>query len=703
MLENMAFESTPAWYGRFRSWLWIVPGLLVLLSLVLALSETGWQVCPPIDDTLIYCQYAREMASGNVMAYGPGEAKTTGATSLLYLLSIVPVYLVGFDGDAAVFVIQLIGALLLSLTVWTVVRVSELLGGWRCGLASGGLCCGCGHLVWHGASGMDTVGFALVQMLAVFTLLRAEKGGSWRSACAFLFIACAYRPEGIGLGLAALVWWFFRLRGRVGFRYPLCGVIGALAPLIVAFVATGAFVGQSVAAKSMFASSRYGFVTWLGHVCLELAWVVRVFLAGSGLSWQWPLSAYARTTAALSLPPGALVLCVVCIFVLFKTEDDTRGSELLVLWPVVGVCGIAAMLKTSLHWNRYLVAYLPAYIVLVGCGLAYLASLLDAALQRSRSLYILLALCLALQAPSLGVFVSSVAVNSREIAFQHKRAARWISSLPKGTCLCSHDAGALRYFDDNRDVHGFVDVVGLTHPRTGRWFREGEGALWRRLLTLNPRPILFLAYPQTHNFDGLGLATAIERFPVLGASITNPGRDSPLVAYRLRWDLWGERTRPWLQRRGWDVMDRVVVGDLASESFHDYWCIPPQSERSGVFITCDKSRRGVWWETGRSASSDGFSICVRQWRPVELIVRLQGGLDVEVVCNGASIGLWGVEDPGDGRMHESSYVIAAERVDTSKLNIELRGLEPPPQCHLPVRYWACQPVRSRSSVKRSTK
>ncbi|HMB70625.1 MAG TPA: hypothetical protein VKU85_15015, partial [bacterium] len=89
-------------------------GLMFLLAMLWA---TGGRLSLPLDDSFIYFQYADQAARGQPLVYQPGDAPTTGATSLPWMAVLSAVALLGFDGRAMIVPAMLLGGLLLAFTI----------------------------------------------------------------------------------------------------------------------------------------------------------------------------------------------------------------------------------------------------------------------------------------------------------------------------------------------------------------------------------------------------------------------------------------------------------------------------------------------------------------------------------------------------------------------------------------------------------
>ena len=75
---------------------------LMLVVGVAPFLYLGWRITgrleAPLDDTYTFLQYARSLAQGRGYEYSPGSGYTTGCTSMLYPLLLVPGFWLGLDG-----------------------------------------------------------------------------------------------------------------------------------------------------------------------------------------------------------------------------------------------------------------------------------------------------------------------------------------------------------------------------------------------------------------------------------------------------------------------------------------------------------------------------------------------------------------------------------------------------------------------------
>ena len=96
--------------------LWGLSTFWLAVYLASMLYHTGGRWGLPLDDSFIYFQYARQVADGHFLQYNTGASPTAGATSLLYMLLLVPGFLLGLEGMEIAGYALVLGLLLLIMT-----------------------------------------------------------------------------------------------------------------------------------------------------------------------------------------------------------------------------------------------------------------------------------------------------------------------------------------------------------------------------------------------------------------------------------------------------------------------------------------------------------------------------------------------------------------------------------------------------------
>ena len=96
--------------------LWAVAIAWFAIYLASMLYHTGGRLALPLDDSFIYFQYARQAADGQFLQYNTGVEATAGATSILYMLLLVPGFWLGISGIGMVCCALLLGYIFLGLS-----------------------------------------------------------------------------------------------------------------------------------------------------------------------------------------------------------------------------------------------------------------------------------------------------------------------------------------------------------------------------------------------------------------------------------------------------------------------------------------------------------------------------------------------------------------------------------------------------------
>jgi hypothetical protein len=662
-------------------------GLLALLAAAPFLSgllhRTGGIPAPPLDDTWIYLQYARQAAEGEPFRYGPGAGFSTGASSLLHLALLVPGWWVGFHGASfggfaiALGVAELAAALFLA--GWCVARFTMMAGAdagadaaadgragdgltlpgpaTLAGLAAALLLAARGHVVWAALSGMDTIllAAALGAVAARVAVAGPGPGLAWWMAGGLGFV----RPEGIPLGFTALaVLWFESWRRRAGAGGPGARAAGSavrgltwlgamallLSPALLNVLLVGSPQWDSMRVKGLWSETRPDV----------LATLLRELPSVWGEIALLPIDDFHRFR--LSTVPGAAFAALVLAGFLpgwwmALTGRLGAAGRILALWIPLQVLLGGMSPGWHSHYHRYQIPLLWPVTVLMVTGWWRLAGPARAggAPSRARALLPLAATAavLLLLAGGYRQMAGLYARNGANILEQQVRVGRWIhDNTPPDTRVAVNDAGAIAYFG-GRPI---VDLVGLVSHGWSPASRQGSGALFERLESLPAaeRPDLFAWYPRwfpqlaATNFGGPVL------FKVDLVDNTICG-DRLKQVQRIDWSLAGSGDRP-VQRLelirdfGMTLVDSVDVADQASEAAHAYRWYDTFRDRLREFPTAGPDG-GVAMDGGRWIA-DGESMRVRarpgQW--LVLVMRTEGEkadtLDVSV--NGRPAGVLGL-------------------------------------------------------------
>lgn len=418
----------------------VVAAAVQLIHLLMAHQSVGaWGY--PLDDSWIYQTYARNFAQTGQWAFIPG-VPSTGSTSILWMLLLVPGYLLPFSayiwtqlmGFASLVAVGLGAARLfpedspgLSLMIGLAVVME-----W--------------HLVWAAASGMETTLFAALLVWFWVWLRRHDpaEGHRWQNGLVLGVwggVLMLTRPEGVlAMGAAGL---YGLLRGgSIRKRLVWGAAAGAgFALILLPFFGFNYTVNGSVWPNTFYAKQTEYAPLYETSFLLRYFNQMTVMFVG----------------AHILLIPGLLS----DIWQRIKMRIDLVGlvpiGWVLLHWGIY-----AARLPVTYQHGRYTIPVVPVLVIYGIRGALKLAN----RSRRSRALRVLSQVWLLTTAV---LFVTMVVVlaapaYARDVAFiqgDMVATARWVDeNVPEGTVIAVHDIGAIGYFAPRP----LVDLAGLVSP-----------------------------------------------------------------------------------------------------------------------------------------------------------------------------------------------------------------------------------------------
>lgn len=462
----------------------LIPAIALLLAEAY-LFDGDWSL--PLDDGWIHLVFARSLAGGAGLAYGPGGlvAATTAPlwTAILGLLALLPgspVLWAKIAGIAAQ------GATVLG--TWVLARRLGL-GGSRAGIAAF-LVATTDWLVWSSLSAMEIPLFTALTLFGMVRHLDERRSSGSAPVSLLLFgLAALARPEGLLLPFLAVAdrLLTFPARssdGRLTWRKP------ALGPLL-----TGLCVALLV-------------IVPVGLVFLRISgspFPTTLTAKSSGPPIFIPEIRYLRTVVGILFPsqPWMTLLALGGAVEMVRRLGTPRDRGLLpVLWLLALPLGLAALssgLEIQVgNFGRYLFPLFPLVVVL---GSLALVRIPFRAVRATGGPFVAAAALVVLILPTLisltggfGRYLTSCAnVRDSDVAL-----ARWLAPrLDPRAVLAVTDIGALQYFLPNR----LIDMGGLVTPELNRLRLAGnrEGRNYREVLSSyleEKRPDFLIAFPE---------------------------------------------------------------------------------------------------------------------------------------------------------------------------------------------------------------
>ena len=379
-----------------------------------------------LDDSWIYAQMARNLATGHGFAFNPGEP-VAGSTGPLYTFVLAFFYLLFHE---VVWSAKIFGLACLAGSAVAIHRAVRALVPERPGaaLTAGLLVATAPALLWGALSGMEIT----LYLLLVSWGIDAYARGRWNLAALLWSAGVWVRPDGLFLAGLALVLG----PPREIWKRALCA-----APPILAFFAFNHAIGghwmpQTVGVKAHFGAEISRTVTMLRE------W---------GALWGIPY----RSMDDLEEP--VLLLALLAI----------GGAVLLRRRPILALYTIGFPLALSLFYagsgshKRYILYVIPFGITLASVGLGAIAARFGGSSGR-KALATIGAACLVWQLVLASGEAETHGWNVQNINEMQRTLGEFARRITKpGDRIAANDIGAIGYFSE-RPV---VDLVGLITPR----------------------------------------------------------------------------------------------------------------------------------------------------------------------------------------------------------------------------------------------
>jgi hypothetical protein len=537
----------------------------------LMLLETGGHFAAQVSDLYVVAQYARAMAEGHPFRYNPGDAPTTGSTSLLHTAVLALAHAAGARGEGLVAFAVLLGAASLVASVPLAMRVASRLASRREGFLAGALVALGGPVAWSYLYGSDIALFLFLSLLLLDRWLAWWDGGSPAGLGVAAALAGLARPEGLLLG-AALGPASLLRRAAAGRRrwsdrlLPWSGLAAGLLVLALQRALTGTWTGTSVSGKSLLTS--YGPVEALSIAAKYLVDVLRGLLLG-----LYPAEApigFWPGEAAFVFPPLGLALVLVGVA---AAPPVRRRAAFLWLGAVALAFVVAGPnAYAGVHFNRYLLWAFPGLLAFTAAGLGAACRLLAREDERlERTLFFSAAgLFVTLAALSTARFAAYYAESAGGIWRRDVAMAAWIGgNLPPGVAI-ANVATSVEYLTGHRslNLHGVVSA-----EFAGGRALDRDANVLEQMRAVPPGrrpPYLLVGRAQ---LEGSDLLRAFAAGPAVHEAAGFG--DDDLLLVPTRWDVLDRGASPLVAAAVAAVaslteVDRLNVADPADEAAHAY-------------------------------------------------------------------------------------------------------------------------------------
>lgn len=440
--ENRDFASSKARFSARTALILLFLSALSLSGYLLA-AHQAFRSGFPLDDAWIHQTYARNLALSGEWSFIPGHI-SAGSTSPLWSLLLAPGFWLGLGPYLWTFGL---GWLLLAGLAAIAANTFQKLTPQRAHLSwlAALLILFEWHLVWAAGSGMETLLFGVIVLLALSRLLKASP--SWVGFGALVGISAWVRPDGITLlGPALMV--IVLKKGE--WNRKLRVVLELAFGFLLLFIPYLAF-----------------------NQALAGAWWPNTFFAKQAeyaiLRQQSILVRYLNEAALPLIGVGVVLLPGFIYRSWLAVRGKQWGQIAGALW-LLGYLGIYAWrLPVTYQHGRYVIPAMPVYLLWSFSGVASMIDLRAAQMYQrvvGRAWALLVAMLL------LGFWLLGARSYAMDVGFiesQMVDTAQWVSqNTPADALIAVHDIGAMGYFG-NRNL---VDLAGLVSPEVVPFIRD---------------------------------------------------------------------------------------------------------------------------------------------------------------------------------------------------------------------------------------
>ena len=533
------------------------------------LFVTDGHFVPQVSDLYLIAQYAKAFAEGHPFQFNPGEAATSGATSLLHTLFLAVAHFIGFRGEGLIAFAIFTGGFFGFLTALQAFAAARALSAARdVAFLATGLVILNGPLAWSFHYGAD---IALTLFLATWLFRAWLESLPENRAASTLFVmpACLLvlaRPEAVIL-VSCLAFWSAisarRQSPRIALRpqwfFPTA--LGLAIPAVLRLI-SGSAAHTSFSRKLL--TENWGF---FGAAVFSIDYWSDI-LRGVLLGFYPGTHRFGLGEGSAPYYSAPFLLIFFFLAFLVSSPALARAGSFLVS-ALVTALAITPTITIGVHFNRYLLFILPAVLVVSAIGIDRAACSLSSAFSSSRNLAFSRLGALAcvfgiLSVVRFGLVYADFAVSTYkkdEALFEFIR-----TKLPADATFLSNGT-SIEFRTDRRSLNlsgvvtpGFTEILPV----------ETEAAAFEVLSRPDAPPMPPFLIAQEGYVEGSPAWAAITRG---GPVFTTTSLDGAEFAiYPTRNDLIGRQRNPMRTDTPaeWRLVDSLNVGDPIDERLHDY-------------------------------------------------------------------------------------------------------------------------------------
>jgi hypothetical protein len=645
------------------------------------LYYTDGHLAPPLDDTFIFLQYARQICNGALFQYNTGDTPTTGATSLLYPFILAIGFLSGF-GETNILIYTFgLGVLFLIIGSLMIFNIGMKLFDKTIGLFLGLIFIFNGPILWSYFCGMET-GFFITMILCTgyFFLIESEKR-KYKYTILFASIMALTRPEGLILSIILFfVTFLLRKERNYYFLIPIgCGMIF----VIINYIFSGSLTFNTMIAKSPLSRPNPNLFDIIATAGKYYFYLIKEIFAGVQGEYISRVDAN-DSQEAIYFAPFSLFFGFLGIIFLLTREIKNKSfgfGTLTFCWFMIGLFALCISLPVKWHWHRYLIPFYPLFLIFMISGIFLFSQIICkawSACSLKSTFFSLFFFFFFWGIINTMYFSIAYGKNCKDIYNQQMRLGNWINQhLSKDVVIGVNDLGALKYFGKRYTI----DLLGLGTNGAGWAWVNGTGSIFEFLESFDIKkyPDYLIIYPSWFGFDKIGiLKEEIARFKLIDPSIA--GSPSPMIVYKVDWNLAhkGDKICSVMDKlKGYRLVDYIDVGDVENEKKHNYKFWETQPGMFYGLIYQNEAHKYPYWDNPSLMIVDGgriitggekMKIHTIPGKELKIVKRTSTYTPVEVWINGEFLGVW-THQSTDGYWSETIYTIPGNKITSNYTNI----------------------------------
>ncbi len=691
---------------------WVILSLFFICAIISGLyiasmryyTEGGLSL--PLDDSFIFFQYARQFATGFPFQYNTGDIPTTGVTSLLYTLLLVPGFILGFDGLSIINYSLFLSLLTLIGTGFFAYLIGKQLVSHIVGVISMLLVILSGPFIWATFSGMDTGLFGFMLVLTFWTVVAFYEKKNFLPIAIAGSLLSITRPEGFiaSIILFSLIFVNQLIKPkneRLPFIQSILSAVPVLSGilwLLLNLIFTGSISFNTIASKSQLATTPIldSLATGIRYFFFLLKEVFAGF-AGDYIGVLNANSGY----PAVYIAPFSLLFFIIAVFPFSIGEIMKRrlgAYSLSLLWFFTGILIASISKPDNIHWHRYIIPYYPLFLIMVAVGVHQLSQALSVQKEGFWGISIFFVLFTFLTTIYFGIAFGK---NCKDIHLQQIALGKWIKEkIPEDAVLAINDAGVIKYLSQRY----CIDLIGLCYPNIVKSSTPrggGNGLLYEFLENLKKKPSYFIIYPSWFRFGTEVLGEEIGSFGLLEPTVAGSGSE-PMKVFKANFsslyngdEIKLARTKESLAGKG--LVDKIDIADVADEDTHHYktWQAEPGLGKHTFVTTAsyqDEPEKIVTDGVRVVSGGEEFTVKTIPNKDLLIVTRATAPFSLGLYVNGQAREWWQNLKGNQETFfwHEPMIKIPGSFITSEKTKIKLEVVDKHQMSYFTTHYWFYQ-------------